>query len=137
MDKRKIIEIVVFALWFAIAVLLYFRTSTKDLKDNKTEITQTQIEAKVDVKKITVIDGNTFDLSLNDHNLDRVLAVLPVKATTEAKIKVIDLLNTSSSPKVILKTKTGDRWLVEIFFNNNGKEHSMSEWLVQNNLVYK
>lgn len=137
MDKRKIIEIVVFSLWFAIAVLLYFRTSTKDLKDNKTEITQTQIETKVDVKKITVIDGNTFDLSLNDHNLDRVLAVLPVKATTEAKIKVIDLLNTSSNPKVILKTKTGDRWLVEIFFNNNGKEHSMSEWLVQNNLVYK
>lgn len=123
-------------MWLSIAILLYLRTKNESFQ-SKTETIEIKIDSRVDVKKITVIDGNTYDLVLNDSKLDRVLVSLSVKATTDSKNKVIELLNVSSSPRVVLKTKMGDLWLAEIFFTNNGKEQSISEWLVQNNLVYK
>lgn len=124
-------------MWLAIAILMYRRVYQKLYVPKQEVVVEEKLYNRFDIKKITVIDGNSFDLVLYDEKLNRILCSIPVKATAEAKAKVIGILNESSNPKVILKTKENDRWLGEIYFNNEGKEHAMSEWLSSNNLVYK
>jgi hypothetical protein len=133
---RRISEILVLFLWLAIAFLIFQKTQ------NKTEdVVQSPIiektQERIQVKKITVIDGSSYDLVLNDIKYNRVLCNLPVKSTAEAKNKIINMLNESSNPYVVLKTKAGDRWLVELFFTYEGREYSMSEWLDSNKMIYK
>lgn len=136
MDRRRFTEVLILGLWLAIAFSIYEKTKNKTEDVMQAPVVENTQE-KIQVKKITVIDGNSYDLVLNDYRYNRILFNLPVKSTSEAKNKIISMLNESSSPYVVLKTKTGDRWLGEIFFTYQDKEYSMSEWLESNNMVYK
>ncbi len=133
---RRINEFLILFLWLAIAFSIYQKSQVKTEDVIQSPVVE-KTQERIQVKKITVIDGNSYDLVLNDAKYNRVLCNLPVKSTAEAKNKIINMLNESSNPFVILKTKTGDRWLVELFFTHEGREYSMSEWLESNKMVYK
>ena len=96
---------------------------------------------KYDVKKITVIDGNTFDLSirnsLSEDLMARILGEIPLKATIDAKKKVIELLNKVENPIVFLDKKLDNgKWIIEISFSLEGKDIQLTSWMKENNLVY-
>lgn len=93
---------------------------------------------KYDVRKVTVLRGDTFDLTMKDKDNTRILGKLSVMATDNAKEKVLDVLNHSTNPRVVLREKQSDgRWTIDFYFTNNGKEVNLVEWLSSNNLVYK
>lgn len=90
------------------------------------------------IKKIQILRGDFFEITIHDNVEKRVLGVLSVSATDDAKVKVLDLMNHCSEPKVHLKYKGADgRWLVEINFLYNEKGVNLSTWLTQNGLTYK
>ena len=138
MNKSKIIELTVFGLWLLIALILYLR-----LRDTTQFVPQVQ-EYSIDlsaksylVKQITVIDGNTFDLSLRDDLVSRVLGELPLKSTTDARKKVIEVLNKAANPRVVLNKKKDDgKWLIDLTVSLEGKDVDLKDWMKQNNLVY-
>jgi len=145
MERRRVIELVVIGLWLTIAVVLflhYGRDNTKvaPLPDKLAVPTVPDSEKgkKYDVRKVTVLRGDTFDLTMKDKDNTRILGKLSVMATDNAKEKVLDVLNHSTNPRVVLREKHSDgRWTVDFFFTSNGKEFNMVEWLSTNNLVYK
>lgn len=145
MDRRRLLEIVTVGLWLTIAVVFYLHytrnTDTSLPVPEKLvlpELSQSIAGKTYDVKKLIVLRGDSFDITLKNTDETRVLGVLSVSATDDAKQKVIDLLNNIIKPKVILKEKQSEnRWLVDIFFVANDKEVSLSEWLESNKLVYK
>lgn len=145
MGRRRLLEIVTIGLWLTIAVVFYLhytRNSDTSLpvpeKLILPELSQSMAGKTYDVKKIIVLRGDSFDITLKDDSETRVLGVLSVSATEDAKQKVIDLLNNSLKPKVVLSKKQSDnRWLVNIFVEVNEKQISLSEWLESNKLVYK
>lgn len=145
MDRRRLLEIVTVGLWLTIAVVFYLHytrnTDTSLPVPEKLvlpELSQSMAGKTFEVKKLIVLRGDSFDITLKDTTETRVLGVLSVSATDDAKQKVIDLLNKSIKPRVVLNEKQSDnRWSVNIFVIVNDKEVSLSEWLESNKLVYK
>jgi hypothetical protein len=142
MRYRTLIEFLILGLWLAIAVVIFIHynkeTDTGPAPLPNIPITESGLEKgkKFDVKKITVLRGDSFDLTMTDDA--RVLGKLPVMATENAKAKVLDLLNHSTNPKVLLREKQPDgRWVIDLFFTFEGKEINLTEWLSSNKLVYK
>jgi len=97
-------------------------------------------ESPHQVKKITVISGNTFDIELWDDNR-RVLGYLDVNTTPDAAQAVVEFLNDSDNPTVTLHQRkegeNGPGWEVTIKVTHNGSSIDLTEWLVHNNLVWK
>lgn len=90
------------------------------------------------IKRIQVLKGDYFDITLGTEPEQRVLAKLSVLATEDSKIKVLDLMNHCTQPKVTLKSKDSEgRWVVDIVFVHEGKDIILSQWLTQNGLTYK
>lgn len=145
MERRRVFEIVTIGLWLTIAVVLYLHYTRK--ADTSLPVPEnlvlpdlsSSIEGKkYEISKIIVLRGDTFDITLKDNDKTRVLGVLSVPATDDSKEKVLDLLNNSVKPHVVLKKKQDDnRWLIELYFTNDDKVLNLSEWLVLNKLVYK
>lgn len=142
MFKSKIIEIVVLGLWLLIALVLIFRSKeSTQFVPPISEQPSSLLSKKYDVKKITVIDGNTFDLSirnsLSEDLMARILGEIPLKATIDAKKKVIELLNKVENPIVFLDKKLDNgKWIIEISFSLEGKDIQLTSWMKENNLVY-
>jgi len=140
--KSKIIEIVVLGLWLLIALVLIFRSKeSTQFVPPISEQPSSLLSKKYDVKKITVIDGNTFDLSirnsLSEDLMARILGEIPLKATIDAKKKVIELLNKVENPIVFLDKKLDNgKWIIEISFSLEGKDIQLTSWMKENNLVY-
>jgi hypothetical protein len=140
--KSKIIEIVVLGLWLLIALVLIFRSKeSTQFVPPISEQPSNLLSKKYDVKKITVIDGNTFDLSirnsLSEDLMARILGEIPLKATIDAKKKVIELLNKVENPIVFLDKKLDNgKWIIEISFSLEGKDIQLTSWMKENNLVY-
>lgn len=142
LNKSKIIEIVVLGLWLLIALVLILRSKeatqfVPPISDQPSNL----IAKKYDIKKITVVDGNTFDLSLRsssgEDGMSRVLGEIPLKATIDARKKVIELLNKAQNPRVILDKKLNDgKWIVEITLSLDGKDINLTTWMKENNLIY-
>lgn len=144
MERRRVIEIVIIGLWLTIAVVLYLHYSRNRESPPVPEklavptVPDSEKGKKYDVSKVTVLRGDTFDLTMKDTANTRILGKLSVMATDNAKAKVLDVLNHSTNPRVVLREKQPDgRWTIDFFFTNGGKEHNMVEWLSSNNLVYK
>jgi hypothetical protein len=145
MERRRIIELVIVGLWLTIAVVLFIHYQ----KDNNKvvpipdklvapTVPESEKGKRFDVRKVTVLRGDSFDIIMKDEGNTRILGKLPVMATEDAKGKVLDLLNHSTNPKVVLREKQPDgRWTIDFFFVSNGTEMNLSEWLSSNNLVYK
>jgi hypothetical protein len=93
---------------------------------------------KHDVKRISVLSGDSFDIVLKDQKSTRILGKLNLNATQNAKKEVLDLLNNVTNPKVVLESKQVDgKWIVNIYFTQDGKEKTITDWLVSKNLVYQ
>lgn len=140
MGRRRIIELVVFGLWLMIALVLYLNHQSDSPVSDKLlpQIPNTEVGKHYEIKKITVVSGDSFDLVLKDGEDSRILAKLSVSAVDGAKGKVLDVLNHSIKPRVVLREKQPDgRWLIDLFFTNGGKEINLSNWLVINKLVYQ
>ena len=96
------------------------------------------------VKTIELVSGDIFDIILEEGNT-RILAKLDVFTTRTAKEKVRAFVNKCTNPRVILKEKViglplaGDTpmWMVDLYVTHQGQEIRLSDWLSQNNLVYK
>jgi hypothetical protein len=85
-----------------------------------------------------VLSGDSFDIVLKDQKSTRILGKLNLNATQNAKKEVLDLLNNVTNPKVVLESKQVDgKWIVNIYFTQDGKEKTITDWLVSKNLVYQ
>jgi hypothetical protein len=142
MGHRRIMELVIVGLWVTVAVTLV------QFKNHKTvvpvpnkllpKIAETEIGKTYEIRKLTVIRGDSFDLTIRDGNDSRVLVKLPVVAVENSKGKVLDLLSHCTNPKVVFREKQPDgRWQVDFLFTQEGKELNLSDWLTSNKLVYK
>ena len=90
------------------------------------------------IKRIQVLKGDYFDITIAAEPEKRVLAKLSVLATEDSKTKVLDLMNHCTQPKVTLKSKDSEgRWVVDVAFVHEGKDIILSQWLTQNGLTYK
>ena len=144
MEHRRMIELVIVGLWLAIAIVLciHYNRNNKEvapIPDNLIPITQNTLKGKsFSVRRVIVLHGDSFDLTVNDKENIRLLGKLPVMATENSKEKVLDLLNHSTKPRVVLREKQSDgHWTIDFFFISNDKEINLVEWLSSNNLVYK
>jgi hypothetical protein len=90
-----------------------------------------------DVKRVTVNSGCVFDIMIDDVLLSRIMGRLSVKTATEAKKKVIDLLNNCTKPRIVLKNKDVDGiWVLDLYLTIDGSELNLTNWLKDNKLVY-
>lgn len=142
MERRRILEIVIFGLWLMIAVVLVI---DQNFDTNATIPIPEELKndsglsgKKHDVKRISVLSGDSFDIVLKDQKSTRILGKLNLNATQNAKKEVLDLLNNVTNPKVVLESKQVDgKWIVNIYFTQDGKEKTITDWLVSKNLVYQ
>lgn len=142
MERRRILEIVIFGLWLMIAVVLVI---DQNFDTNATIPIPEELKndsglsgKKHDVKRISVLSGDSFDIVLKDQKSTRILGKLNLNATQNAKKEVLDLLNNVTNPKVFLESKQVDgKWIVNIYFTQDGKEKTITDWLVSKNLVYQ
>lgn len=141
MERKRIIELILVGLWLTIAIVLTIRYTEYQVLPVPEKLTiptlpDSQKGKRYDVKKITVLRGDSFDFTLKEN--ERVLGKLNLNATEDAKSKVIDLLNHISSPVIVLQEKQSDgRWIIDLLFIKDEKEINLSSWLISNNLVYK
>jgi hypothetical protein len=142
--NSKLLEIVLLGLWLLIAVGFFYKykpTQSVAPVPNVLEAPDISVAAKgksFDVARITVNSGSSFDFSLKDQTISRILADLPVNATKESRQKIVDLLNNATKPRIVLRDKQEDgHWLVDFFVTQDGKEIDVSDWLKKNKLVYQ
>jgi len=142
MERRRILEIIIFGLWLMIAVVLVMN---QNFDTNATIPIPEELKndsglsgKKYDVKRISVLSGDYFDIVLKDQKSTRILGKLNVNATQNAKQEVLDLFNHVTNPKVVLESKQVDgKWIVNIYFTQDGKEKTITDWLVSKNLIYQ
>lgn len=92
------------------------------------------------VTEITVLAGNEFDLKLE--NGKRIHAKLVVNTVPDAKYRVINYLNETQKPRVVILGKQGDTWMVDLHVRMESqaslwKEVSLTNWLKENELVWE
>lgn len=92
----------------------------------------------VDVRRIEVIEGNEFDLTLADER--RINGLIDVKVPAEAKKKVLEFLNRSYNPRVILKSQQNGKWIVQLYVTADSPdgpvEIDLATWLRENGLSF-
>ena len=142
MERRRILEIIIFGLWLMIAVVLVmdqnFDTNATIPIPEELKVDKNLSGNKYNIKRISVLNGDSFDIVLKDQKSTRILGKLNVNATQNAKQVVLELLNHVTNPKVVLESKQVDgKWIVNIYFTQDGKEKTITEWLVSKNLVYQ
>ena len=142
MERRRILEIIIFGLWLMIAVVLVmdqnFDTNATIPIPEELKVDKDLSGNKYNIKRISVLNGDSFDIVLKDQKSTRILGKLNVNATQNAKQEVLELLNHVTNPKVVLESKQIDgKWIVNIYFTQDGKEKTITEWLVSKNLVYQ
>jgi hypothetical protein len=142
MERRRILEIIIFGLWLMIAVVLVmdqnFDTNATIPIPEELKVDKNLSGNKYNIKRISVLNGDSFDIVLKDQKSTRILGKLNVNATQNAKQEVLELLNHVTNPKVVLESKQIDgKWIVNIYFTQDGKEKTITEWLVSKNLVYQ
>lgn len=145
MGRSKLIEITVLGVWLLIAVLFFLKTrqphNEKIILPESMSTDNLGVAEKgkeFDVRRIVLMDDGKFDITLKDDASSRILAELSVRMVGGSKSKVLDFLNNSSKPRVVLKERKNDgKWLVNVFIVNDGKEINLDDWLTENNLIYK
>lgn len=88
-----------------------------------------------EVSKIIVINGSEFDILLVNNK--RFKGILKVTAASDAKKQVVNLINSSTKPRVIRYEQIAGSWIVDIILENNGKDIDLATWLRDNKLVYE
>jgi len=94
------------------------------------------VPARVEiVQSISVLSANEFEIKLE--NGEKIHGRLAVNVTPDAKDKIVRLIHSSRNPRAILRKKIGDIWVVDIVVDKQADEIRLSEWLTDNNLVWK
>ena len=145
MNRKNLIELFVLGLWLIIGLVFFVYQNKSNntfvpLPDklNIPSISDSKKNKQFSVKKIIVLSGDAFDITLKDKDGTRILCKLSANATEDAKKKVYDLLNDCTNPQVVLLDKQSDgRWIVKLKFNYLQKEVNLPDWLLDNNLAYK
>lgn len=125
-------------IWSTIVVIscvLYF------VYEQKTELAQEIVvfPEKIEtfsIKKIFVIKAHEFDILLE--NDERYHVVLSIKTPERNSIleEVIDFFNESQSPRLILKIDQNNVYY-DIIVSYNNEDVLYSDWLKENNFVWK
>ena len=143
MGKNKVLEILIFGIWLLVVAMLLVRYAASKRESAvpdfvvPRDVPESISGKRLAVKRIVVVDGDTYDLVLRDGER-RVLVDLDVAAASEIKQKVISMLNKSMSPEVLLEKKGADgRWIGKIFVNLDGRDTDLSSWLRENKLTYE
>ena len=135
---------VILGLWLLVAIsfVIKYQLSKNDRtfaeQKETTPTNELQSNKSYKIKIIVVLAGNKFDLTIGEENPSRLLLKIAVQTVDDAKKKIVSLLNSSTNPEVVLdkKTETGE-WIGEIHFVQDGKKNSISNWMIENNLVYR
>ena len=143
MGKNKVLEILIFGIWLLVVAMLVVRYAASK-RDSAVpdfvvprDVPESISGKRLAVKRIVVVDGDTYDLVLRDGER-RVLVDLDVAAASEIKQKVISMLNKSVSPEVLVEKKGADgRWIGKIFVKLDGRDTDLSSWLRENKLTYE
>jgi hypothetical protein len=103
-------------------------------KQQESVVTAPVITGTLAIKRIRVISGHEFDITLEDGKRmkGQLEVVTPTGAGSEVTKKVTDLINSAVNPKVVL-LREGK---VDILLTVNNKELSLSKWLKDNKLVW-
>ena len=141
--KNKVLEILIFGIWLLVVAMLLVRYAASKRESAvpdfvvPRDVPESISGKRLAVKRIVVVDGDTYDLVLRDGER-RVLVDLDVAAASEIKQKVISMLNKSMSPEVLLEKKGADgRWIGKIFVKLDGRDTDLSSWLRENKLTYE
>ena len=86
------------------------------------------------ISKIQVLQGHEFDIVLD--NQQRIKGQLKIKTPSKATKKVIQLINSSSKPEVVLIKKRDHTWDVEVYLVKDKKRFALTDWLRSNQLVW-
>ncbi len=97
-------------------------------------------QGPIPVRQIHVLTGDEFDLILQDGR--RIHAVLDVRTSPLAKSKVLQLINRSRNPRIIIRKNLGNLWVVEMYLTAKSPtggevEVSLAKWLQHKNLAYQ
>ncbi|RTK96834.1 MAG: hypothetical protein EKK64_02960 [Neisseriaceae bacterium] len=143
MGRKRIMETIFLGLWIMIAVILFVHYNKKynnpvKIPDKLKIKNNLELNKIYDIKRITVLSGDSFDVVIYDDVESRLLSKLNLTAVADSKNVVLKLLNNSTNPKIKLTKKDNDgKWVVDILLTSEEKEINLSEWLVRQNLVYK
>lgn len=126
MHNRKLFDLIILGLWLfvAIVVTVNYNIKTSSLLDQSRPIV---------VREISVIDANSFDLVLENQN--KITVSLPIEVDEKNKQKIMELISKSSSPRLILYNKKGNKWFGDLKFLFKEKEISLKDWILSNSLV--
>ena len=143
LNPKWAVESIIVGMWLMVALVIFFQDKNNHppspLPTSLTLPSALNIEKDkfFDVKKIVVIRGDYFDLTLKEDDI-HFFGKLSVITKEDAKIKVLELLNNTTKPKVVLREKQKNGcWIVDFFVLDKNKEINLVEWLSSNNLVYK
>lgn len=89
-----------------------------------------RMNQEFEIRKITVLQGHEFDLTLVDGR--RVHAKLSINTPPEARRKVVEHINKSRHPRCVVLDRASDYWTVDLLFEAG----SLTDWLQQQNLVW-
>lgn len=145
MGQSKILEIILVGMWLLIAINFYFKYKPSQNEPVplphvlETPDISTNYKGKsFFVRRVNVNTGSSYDFTLKDEVVTRILGELSVAATKESRQKIIELLNHTDSPRIILRDRRSDgKWLVDFFVVENGNEINVADWLKKNKLVYQ
>jgi hypothetical protein len=139
-SKNKYLESIILILWLVIAGMLYFNINKSQQLIVDKEISQESNLAgnTYKIKKISIIESNSFDITFLDENRKnvRILARIAASPTSEAREAILKLLNNIKQPEIVILDKNQVNYLVEIYFNISEKKSSLTEWLSEQNFLY-
>lgn len=139
MYNRRLFELIILGSWLLIAILVtidYSIKTSESIKLPQNFSLTLHPNNEIEIKKISVLSGNSFDIVLKDKDHSRIIVCFPFIAVKSAKDKVIDVLAEASTPRVILiEQKKDGKWEADIRFFLKEKETSLIEWLKEKELV--
>ena len=86
------------------------------------------------VETIRVQKGHEFEIKLYD--IGWIKGVLEEKTPVLSKKPVLELINSSNNPRVILLEEFDDHWTVDIKLTVDGQEVDLTSWLKSQGLLF-
>ena len=101
----------------ALGVGIFFAYQYANPLEDVPKMVEPKKDQERNVTKIGVLSGHEFDLELE--NKERIHAVLGVISTPEAREKVIQLINRSTNPRIVIKYKDKGLWVVDLVLTSD------------------
>jgi len=135
---NRVFESLILGLWLLVAVVVHVR---KDLAYRGSLLIAKSLdvaEEEVKVKRLALLDGNVFDLTLEQPTLKNILVTPDCTIMPGCEAELKKLFRKIRNPKVVLVHKQDNGvWLVKMSFVLEGQKVYLEDWLASNNLVKK